>query len=145
MSLFPDNDAWIRPDPRLGPVARDPRAVSSLIGWILLIGAVAGTVVLGTLSAPFVKEKPGPVYDTIGEIDLEGTSTPVIDVTGEKTYPTEGSLDMLTVVLEGSPQSPLTWIDIALAWFDPTRAIIPIEAVYPAGTTDEEENQQSAA
>lgn len=145
MSLFPDDDGWIRADPRFGPEMREPRAVSSLVGWILLIGAVAGTVVLGTLSAPFVKEKPGPVYDTIGTIDLEGTPTPVIEVDGEATYPTEGELDMLTVVLEGSPQSPLTWIDIALAWFDPTRAIIPLEAVYPEGTTDEQENQQSAA
>jgi PDZ domain-containing protein len=145
VSLFPDDDAWARPDRRFLPVQRDPRAVASLVGWILLIGAVAGTVVLGTLPAPYVKEKPGPVYDTIGEIDIEGASTPVIEIEGERTYPTEGDLDMLTVVLEGSPQNPLTWIDVALAWFDPTRAILPLEAVYPPGTTDEEEDEQSAA
>ena len=144
MSLFPPDDAWVRADPRFGSDRRDPRAVGSLVGWILLIGAVAGTVVLGTLPAPYVKEKPGPVYDTIGEIDIEGASTPVIEIAGEETYPTEGDLDMLTVVLEGTPQNPLSWIDIALAWFDPTRAILPLEAVYPAGTTDEEENEQSA-
>lgn len=143
MSLFPDDDVWIRSAPRTGP--RPPRAVSSLVGWILLIGAVAGTVVLGTLPAPYVKEKPGPVYDTIGEIDIEGESTPVISISGEQSYPTEGDLDMLTVVLEGSPQNQLTWIDIALAWFDPTRAVIPIEVVYPPGTTDEDEDAQSAA
>jgi PDZ domain-containing protein len=142
VSLFPD-DTWIRSEPRTA--SRRPRATSVLIGWILLIGAVAGTVVLGTLPAPYVKEKPGPVYDTIGEIDIEGESTPVIQIEGEQSFPTEGSLDMLTVVLEGSPQSPLTWIDLALAWFDPTRAVIPLEAVYPPGTTDEEEDAQSAA
>jgi PDZ domain-containing protein len=144
VSLFPDDDAWVRPDPRFGPVRREPRAISSLVGWILLIGAVAGTVVLGTLPAPYVKEKPGPVYDTIGDIELEGEKTPVIEIDGEKTYPTTGDLDMLTVILEGSPQRPLTWIDIALAWFDPTRAIVPLEAVYPPGTTDEDEDEQSA-
>jgi PDZ domain-containing protein len=143
VSLFPPDDAWIRSAPRAGQ--RDPRAVGSLVGWILLIGAVAGTVVLGTLPAPFVKEKPGPVYDTIGEIELEGASTPVIEIAGERTYPTEGDLDMLTVVLEGSPQDPLIWIDVALAWFDPTRAILPLEAVYPEGTTDEDEEEQSSA
>ncbi len=145
MSLFPEDDAWERADPRFGREQRDPRAVGSLVGWILLIGAVAGTVVLGTLPAPYVKEKPGPVYDTIGEIDIEGASTPVIEIAGEQTYPTEGDLDMLTVVLEGTPQNPLSWIDIALAWFDPTRAILPVEAVYPPGTTDQEEEEQSAA
>jgi PDZ domain-containing protein len=145
VSLFPDDDAWERADPRFGPVRREPRAVSSLVGWILLIGAVAGTVVLGTLPAPYVKEKPGPVYDTIGEIDIEGESVPVIEIDGEQTYPTEGDLDMLTVVLEGSRRHPLTWIDIALAWFDPTRGIIPIEVVYPEGTTEEDEDAESAA
>jgi PDZ domain-containing protein len=143
VSLFPDDDAWIRSAPRTGP--REPRAVGSLIGWILLIGAVAGTVVLGTLPAPYVTEKPGPVYDTIGDIDLEGEPTPVIQVEGEQTYPVDGDLDMLTVVLEGSPQNPLTWIDVALAWFDPTRAVLPLEVVYPPGTTDEDEDAQSAA
>ena len=142
MRLFPEDDAWVRAEPGR---QRDPRAVSSLVGWILLIGAVAGTVVLGTLPAPFVKEKPGPVYDTIGEIELEGATTPVIEIEGEKTYPVEGDLDMLTVILEGSPEKPLIWIDVAIAWFDPTRAILPLEAVYPQGTTDEEENEQSAA
>jgi PDZ domain-containing protein len=140
--MIPD-DAWVRSAPRTGP--REPRAVASLVGWILLIGAVAGTVALGTLPAPYVVEKPGPVYDTIGEIDIEGELTPVIEVEGEKTYPTEGDLDMLTVRLDGSPQNPLTWIDVAIAWFDPTRGVIPIEVLYPPGTTDEDEEAQSAA
>ena len=36
-----------------------------LVGWILMIAAIAGTVVLGTLPAPYVIESPGPVFDTI--------------------------------------------------------------------------------
>jgi Lon-like protease len=144
VSLFPPDDAWVRADPRFAAEQRS-RTVGSLIGWILLIGAVAGTVVLGTLPAPYVKEKPGPVYDTIGEIEIEGTSTQVIEITGEKTYPVEGDLDMLTVVLEGTRQNPLSWIDVAIAWFDPTRAILPLDAVYPEGVTDEEDDEQSAA
>ncbi len=144
MSLFPPDDAWVRADPRFSAEHRS-RAVGSLVGWILLIGAVAGTVVLGTLPAPYVKEKPGPVYDTIGEIEIEGKSTPVIEITGEETYPVEGDLDMLTVVLEGTRQNPLSWIDVAIAWFDPTRAILPLEAVYPEGITDQEDDEQSAA
>jgi Lon-like protease len=144
VSLFPPDDAWVRADPRFAAEHRS-RAVGSLVGWILLIGAVAGTVVLGTLPAPYVKEKPGPVYDTIGEIEIEGTSTQVIEITGEQTYPVEGDLDMLTVVLEGTRQNPLSWIDVAIAWFDPTRAILPVDVVYPEGVTDEEDDEQSAA
>lgn len=116
-----------------------------LVGWILMIGAIAGTVVLGTLPAPYVLEQPGPVYDTIGDIDLAGEKTPVIEVDGEKTYPTDGDLDMLTVSLRGNRQSPLSWIDLALAWFDPTRAILPIDAVYPQGQTQQQSDEESTA
>ena len=116
-----------------------------LVGWILMIAAIAGTVVLGTLPAPYVLESPGPVYDTIGDIDVAGESTPVIDVDGEKTYPTSGTLDMLTVTLRGNREAPLSWIDLAVAWFDRTRAVLPIEAVYPEGETQEQSTQQSTA
>jgi PDZ domain-containing protein len=116
-----------------------------LVGWILMIAAIAGTVVLGTLPAPYVLESPGPVYDTIGEIQIAGEDTPVIDIQDEKTYDTSGTLDMLTVNLRGSRETPLSWIDLALAWFDPTRAILPIDAVYPQGETEQQSNEQSTA
>jgi PDZ domain-containing protein len=123
-------------------VRENPKAV---IGWLLLIAAIAGTVVLGTLPAPYVIESPGPVYDTIGSVEIDGKSTDVIAIDGEKTYPVKGDLDMLTVRLTGTRQQPLTWIDLALAWFDPTRAVLPIDAVYPEGQTDEQSDEQSTA
>lgn len=116
-----------------------------LVGWILMIAAIAGTVVLGTLPAPYVIESPGPVFDTIGDIDLAGESTPVIDIDGSETYPTSGSLDMLTVTLRGSRERPLSWIDLAVAWFDRTRAVVPVDYVYPAGQTDQQNDDASAA
>ena len=116
-----------------------------LIGWILMIGAIAGTVVLGTLPAPYVLESPGPVYDTIGEIQQAGEDKPVIAIEGEKTYDTSGTLDMLTVNLRGSRQTPLSWIDLATVWFDPSRAILPLDAVYPNGETEQQSNEQATA
>ena len=105
-----------------------------LVGWILMIAAIAGTVVLGTLPAPYVLESPGPVYDTIGEIDIAGESTPVIEVDGEKTYPTSGTLDMLTVTLRGSRADAA---ELDRPRRSPgsirTRAVLPIEVVYPEG------------
>ncbi len=56
------------------------RNPATLVGWILMIAAIAGTVVLGTLPAPYVIESPGPVFDTLGDVDLAGESTPVIEV-----------------------------------------------------------------
>ena len=116
-----------------------------LVGWLLMIAAIAGTVVLGTLPAPYVIESPGPVFDTIGEVDLAGESKPVIDIEGEETYPTSGALDVLTVTLRGSRENPLSWIDLAISWFDRTRAIVPVEYVYPEGQTEQQSDQDSAA
>lgn len=142
MSQFPDDDEWERPDDRFRQVRDSP---GPMIGWILMIGAIAGTVVLGTLPAPYVLESPGPVYDTIGDIELAGDDVPVIEIDGEQTYPTSGSLDMLTVTLRGSRQNPLSWVDLAIAWFDPTRALLPVDLVYPDGQTEQQSDAESAA
>ena len=45
---------------------------------------------------------------------------------------------MLTVTLRGSRERPLSWIDLAVAWFDRTRAVVPVDYVYPAGQTDQQ-------
>lgn len=142
MSQFPDDDAWDRADDRFRDVRRSP---APLIGWVLLVGSIAGTVVLGMLPAPFVLESPGPVYDTIGEITIEGEPTPVISIDGEETFPTSGTLDMLTVSLTGTPQRPLTWVNLAMAWFDPAAGVLPLEVVYPDGQTEQESDEESAA
>ena len=142
MSESRDDDAWSGADPRFRAARADPAPV---IGWILMIGAIAGTVVLGTLPAPYVLETPGPVYDTIGTIDIAGDTTDVIAIDGEKTYPTSGSLDMLTVTLRGSREAPLSWVDLAISWFDPSRAVLPIDAVYPEDQTQQQSDEESTA
>ena len=125
------------------PHRRSRRRLSGAsIGWLLLIVAVIGTVVLGLSPTPYVVEKPGPVYDVLGSSQSAGKKVPLIGISGEKTYPTAGSLDMLTVYVDGSPQQRLSWIQLASSWFDPTRSVVPIDDIYPPGQTDEEANQQ---
>ncbi|CAN5176275.1 PDZ domain-containing protein [soil metagenome] len=139
MRLLPDDDTWIR------SASGESRLPSrrSVVGWSLLLAAVAGTVVIGMLPAPYVVERPGPVYDTLGDVTVAENDVPLIDIPDEKTYQTSGQLDMLTVYLDGSRQSPLNWIDIATAWFDPSRAVVPIDAVFPQGQTQDEADQES--
>jgi PDZ domain-containing protein len=92
-----------------------------------------------------VIEKPGPVYDTLGDVQIDGETVPVIDISGAPTFPTEGRLDLLTVSIEGSRDSPPSWIEVAAAWFQQERAVVPVESVYPDGQTQEEADQESAA
>ncbi|MFM9877364.1 MAG: PDZ domain-containing protein [Rhodoglobus sp.] len=87
-------------------------------------------------------EQPGPVYDVLGDVTVNGDEVPMIQIPMEETFPTEGSLDMLTVRVVGGPDSPPNWLDIAAAWLDPSRAVVPVEDIYPPGVTSEQSAEQ---
>src|SRR5690606_30073554 len=91
---------------------------------------------------PYVIQQPGPVYDTLGEVEIGGESVPMIEVDGE-SYATDGSLSMLTASIVGSRETPLSWLEIAIAWFDSSRAVQPLDAYYPEGVSFEESQQAS--
>ena len=105
--------------------------------------AVVGTVLLGLTPSPYAIERPGPVYDVLGTTAIDGKKVPLIEVSGTKTYPTSGKLDMLTVYVDGTPQTRLSWIEVAASWFDTSRAAVPLDDIYPSGQTDKEADQQS--
>ncbi len=119
-------------------------------------GAIAGTwclsvalillLVMTFLPTAYVIQQPGPVYNTLGEAQAaDGTTVPLISIEGAETYPTDGSLDLLTVQVVGNRERTPSWFDLATAWFQPSRAVLPIDAVFPPGQTTEERNEQSAA
>lgn len=118
---------------------------STYLGFGLLVAAVVGTVLLATSPSPYVVERPGPVFDTLGEVETpDGDPVPLIEIPDETTYPTSGRLDLLTVYVDGSRENPLTWLDVAGSWFNPSRTVLPIDAVYPDGQTEEQSDEESA-
>ena len=122
----------------------DRGRVGRAIGWVLLVGAVAGAVLLGMSPSPYAVERPGPVYDVLGKTEVNGTSVPLIDIPSQTTYPTTGTLDMLTVYVDGSPQNRVSWIELASSWFDVSRAAIPLDELFPPGQTESQSNVESA-
>lgn len=112
------------------------------IGWTILGGALVGVVVVALVPAPYVIEEPGPVFNVLGDVEVKGEQVPLIDIPSEKTYPTDGTLDMLTVSIAGNREEPPTWLDIATAYFDPSKAVVPVDDIYPAGVSLEQSNQQ---
>jgi len=121
----------------------DRGRVARATGWLLLGLAIVGTVLLGLSPSPYAIERPGPVYDVLGTTDISGKTVPLIEVSGKKTYATSGKLDMLTVYVDGSPQTKLSWIEVAGSWFDTSRAAVPLDELYPTGQTDKEADQES--
>lgn len=106
-------------------------------GWAALGATAAASLALAFVPSPFVVEVPGPTFDTLGETD----AGPLISIEGAETYPTEGELRLLTIALYGSPERPLSWIDVAQSYIDPADSIVPMEVAFPPTTTVEQSNQ----
>ena len=133
MSIFTD----IEPD-----VPRRRRG-RGWVGWSLLAIVVTGAVVVALLPAPYVIEQPGPVFDTLGDVYVGGEEVPMINIPMEETFPTTGALNMLTVNLRGQPEDLPNWVEVALAQIDQTRAVVPVEEIFPPGVTAQDSAQQS--
>jgi PDZ domain-containing protein len=101
--------------------------------------------VLALAPSPYVVQQPGPVFDTLGSVPAgeDDEEVPMIEIDGAETYETEGSLDMLTVSVVGTPEQRPTWFEVATAWFDSSKAVLPIEAVYPPGVTSEQRDEEN--
>jgi PDZ domain-containing protein len=112
------------------------------LGWTLLLIGLFGTVLFALLPSPYVIERPGPVFDTLGTVQIGGKPTPMISIPGEKTWPATGSLDMLTVSVLGDPSNLPNWLDVASAWLDPSQAVLPLDSVYPPGYSVEDSTKQ---
>jgi PDZ domain-containing protein len=122
----------------------DRGRVGRALGWVLLAAAVVGTVLLGMSPSPYAVERPGPVYDVLGKTDVNGKPVPLIEIPDHETYPTSGTLDMLTVYVDGSPQNRVSWIELAGSWFDASRAAVPLDELFPSGQTEDQSNAESA-
>ncbi len=131
-------------DDRSGPEPSPARRRISVLGWILLAAAVFGTLAFTLVPAPYVIEQPGPVFNTLGTVLNGNKQEPLIDIPGQKTYPTGGALDMLTVNIAGSREQPPNWFEVAQAYLDSSKAVLPVDAVYPMGTSVRQTNAQAA-
>lgn len=151
MTLFSQND---NPQPGHAPTPPSRRARWRRIGVILVAVAALVTVAFTAIPVPYALEHPGPWWNTLGTQtvfdDCSPTPTkdgtePLIEISGTTTYPTTGSLDLLTVCLQGTPDFMPNWFDVIQAYLSPSQSVIPFEYVYPKDQTQEERDQSNAA
>ncbi|GAA5228188.1 YlbL family protein [Paeniglutamicibacter antarcticus] len=112
--------------------ARRNRAVA---GWLAMGLVVAATL----LPTHFVVESAGPALNTIGSVE----GTPMVSISGKKTYPTAGELDMTTVYVQGGGEKRLPFFNVLWGWADPKQDVVPEEMVLPRGTTSSEQGEQN--
>ncbi|MEU2455569.1 S16 family serine protease [Streptomyces sp. NPDC012765] len=101
--------------------------------------AVCAVPVLGLFVAaafaplPFVVAIPGLTADVLGS----DQGKPVISVTGAPVRDTKGELRMTTIRATG-PSSSMKLPELVGYWFKTDQAVMPREAVYSTGGSDEE-------
>ena len=122
------------------------------IGVGLVVAAFLLFLVMLFSPAPYVIEAPGPVFNTLGANHPVGQSPenadeskPLITVEdGVRTYPTKGSLDLLTVSEIGNPAQLPNWAEVIQAWFSPSRTVIPVNVAFPPGADVQQQNAENA-
>ncbi|WP_150308321.1 YlbL family protein [Planctomonas psychrotolerans] len=115
------------------------------LGWALILVSFVLILILSAVPSPYVIEQPGPVYDTLGSNEAVGGGEPrpLIDIPDARTYDSTGELNLLTVSVVGNPENLPHWLDVATAWFTPSKAVVPVESVYPPNVSTEDRNQEN--
>lgn len=120
------------PAPPVAPVTR--RTVT--LGVSMLATAVLAAVAL-VLPTPYAMRSPGPTEDTLAQ--------GLIQIEGARTYESTGELRLTTVSVLGGPGYPMTAGQVIQGWLDPRRSVLPVEAIFPEATTQEQQQEVSQA
>jgi PDZ domain-containing protein len=129
------------------PAGFDDEQVPAALESRTLVMLVAGfsAVLIATLAAllpvKYAVLHPGPVLNTLGQVK----GKPLIAITGRKTYPTTGQLDLTTVSVVGGPDRPITLFQVVEGWLDRTSAVVPEEQVFAPGQSQQQSDAENKA
>jgi PDZ domain-containing protein len=106
-----------------------------LIAGVCVLAALA---VAAVVSVPYVALTPGPTLNTLGK----PTGSELIQITGHRTYPTTGHLNLVTVSYTGGPGTDFNIFSALRAWLTPNDAVVPESEIYGSGQTQQQVVQQ---
>jgi PDZ domain-containing protein len=101
-------------------------------------GVAAALVVASAVRVPYVALLPGPTLNTLGESGKE----PLIQISGHRSYPTSGHLNLVTVSYIGGPGSRFNVFAALRAWLSPDEAVVPQEEIFTPGQTQQQVTKQ---
>lgn len=107
-----------------------------LASVFMLIGFLICGVMI---KVPYSEMSPGPTVNTLGEANGE----PVLRISGHKTYPTSGHLNMTTVRVTGADYD-MNLLEAVFGWISHDNIVVPHENLYPDGKTEEQSTQENA-
>jgi PDZ domain-containing protein len=115
------------------PAPNNPHRRLSRRGWTVLasfILVVALALTGGFVRVPYVVVGPGPTYDTLSAVN----GTPIVEISGTQTYPTDGQLRMTTVSVE----QDITLFSALGRWMNSRYSIAPREDFIPPGKSEQD-------
>ena len=114
------------------------RSPTALVTGVLSVVLAA---VVALLPAPYAIYAPGPVTNVLGAV----AGKQLISVSGRQTYPAHGTLDMTTVEVFGGPGRRLSLAQVLRSWVSRSRAVVPVEQVFPPGQSSQQVKSENAA
>ncbi|MFD7277417.1 PDZ domain-containing protein [Streptomyces sp. NPDC059862] len=114
-----------------------PRRTATMLASTLMLIALLCAGVL--IPVPYSEMSPGPTVNTLGDHDGE----PVLQISGRKTYPTTGNLNMTTVRVT-SADYRMNLVEAVYGWLAHDNKVVPHDTLYPDGKTEEESTQENA-
>ncbi|MFJ9074086.1 PDZ domain-containing protein [Streptomyces sp. NPDC102278] len=114
-----------------------PRRTATMLASTLVLFALLCAGVF--LKVPYSEMSPGPTVNTLGDSRGE----PVLSISGRKTYPTSGHLNMTTVRVTGADYD-MNLLEAAYGWLSGDNIVVPHENLYPNGKTEKQSTQENA-
>lgn len=102
---------------------------------LLTFDHIPGTDI--SLTVPYAAQGPGPMFDTLGDVQGE----PVVAIDGADTDETNGTLNMTTV----SVRTNMTLTQTLSRWITTDDTIVPVDQVLPPDLTQEELREYNEA
>ncbi|MEU2494741.1 PDZ domain-containing protein [Streptomyces sp. NPDC007883] len=114
-----------------------PRRTATMLASTLVLIVLLCVGVF--MTPPYSEMTPGPTVNTLGDAGGE----PVLQISGRKTYPTSGHLNMTTVRVTGADYR-MNLAEVVYGWLAHDNVVVPHETLYPDGKTEEQSNQENA-
>jgi len=120
-------------------VPRQAPATRRQLTLLIAVAAIAAAVVAAALlPVPYVILSPGPTLNTLGT----RSGKPLIVISGHRSYPTNGHLNMVTVSYQGGPSDGFNLFTALQAWLSPHEAVVPESELFGTDLTQQQVTRQ---
>ncbi|MGW4028029.1 YlbL family protein [Streptomyces sp. NPDC004838] len=114
-----------------------PRRTATMLASTLILVVLLCVGIL--VPTNYSEMSPGPTVNTLGDAGGE----PVLRISGRKTYPTTGHLNMTTVRVTGADYR-MNLVEAVYGWLAHDNVVVPHDTLYPKGQTEEQSTQENA-